>query len=82
MTSVSRIVTKLLKKTSKDYERAIEAFHKALTEHRNPDTLKKLNDAERANKELEQREYFSPKVADEDVKKVMSILRSKSILKQ
>ncbi|KMT06862.1 hypothetical protein BVRB_6g152030 isoform A [Beta vulgaris subsp. vulgaris] len=28
-----------LAKTSKDYEPAIEAFHKALTEHHNPDNF-------------------------------------------
>ncbi|KAL5728184.1 Hsp70-Hsp90 organizing protein 3 [Ranunculus cassubicifolius] len=56
-------------KTSKDYEPAIEAFQKALTEHRNPDTLKKLNDAEKAKKDLEQQEYFDPKLADEEREK-------------
>ncbi|PON53812.1 N-terminal acetyltransferase A, auxiliary subunit [Parasponia andersonii] len=56
-------------KTSKDYEPAIETFQKALTEHRNPDTLKKLNDAEKAKKELEQQEYFDPKLADEEREK-------------
>ncbi|KAM5572804.1 hypothetical protein ABKV19_012721 [Rosa sericea] len=56
-------------KTSKDYEPAIEIFQKALTEHRNPDTLKKLNDAEKAKKDLEQQEYFDPKVADEEREK-------------
>ncbi|NMR96152.1 tetratricopeptide repeat protein, partial [Vibrio parahaemolyticus] len=44
-------------KCSKDFEPAIETFQKALTEHRNPDTLKKLNEAEKAKKELEQQEY-------------------------
>ncbi|KAI4303228.1 hypothetical protein MLD38_038883 [Melastoma candidum] len=58
-----------LAKSSKDYEPAIETFQKALTEHRNPDTLKKLNDAERAKKELEQQEYFDPKIADEEREK-------------
>lgn len=53
-------------KTSKDYEPAIETFQKALTEHRNPDTLKKLNEAEKAKKELEQKEYYDPKIADEE----------------
>lgn len=62
-----------LAKTSKDYDLAIEAFQKALTEHRNPDTLKKLNDAERAKKELEQQEYFDPKIADEEREKGMLI---------
>ncbi|XP_050375862.1 hsp70-Hsp90 organizing protein 2 [Argentina anserina] len=56
-------------KTSKDYEPAIEVFQKALTEHRNPDTLKKLNDAEKAKKDLEQQEYFDPKLADEEREK-------------
>ncbi|KAF7139527.1 hypothetical protein RHSIM_Rhsim07G0103800 [Rhododendron simsii] len=58
-----------LAKNSKDFEPAIEAFQKALTEHRNPDTLKKLNDAEKAKKELEQQEYFDPKLADEEREK-------------
>lgn len=56
-------------KSSKDYVPAIETFQKALTEHRNPDTLKKLNDAEKAKKELEQQEYFDPKLADEEREK-------------
>ncbi|MCD7469914.1 Hsp70-Hsp90 organizing protein 2 [Datura stramonium] len=58
-----------LAKTSKDFEVAIEVFQKALTEHRNPDTLKKLNDAEKAKKELEQQEYFNPQLADEEREK-------------
>ncbi|KAL9246802.1 hypothetical protein vseg_020294 [Gypsophila vaccaria] len=58
-----------LAKTSKDYDVAIEAFNKALTEHRNPDTLKKLNEAEKAKKDLEQQEYFDPKIADEEREK-------------
>ncbi|CAA0820581.1 Hsp70-Hsp90 organizing protein 3 [Striga hermonthica] len=56
-------------KSSKDYEPAIETFQKALTEHRNPDTLKKLNDAEKAKKDLEQQEYFDPQIADEEREK-------------
>ncbi|KAI5013959.1 hypothetical protein ZWY2020_055349 [Hordeum vulgare] len=58
-----------LAKSSKDYDVAIETFQKALTEHRNPDTLKRLNDAERAKKELEQQEYYDPKLADEEREK-------------
>ena len=61
-----------LAKCSKDYELAIESFQKALTEHRNPDTLKKLNDAEKAKKELEQQEYFDPNLADEEREKGIS----------
>ncbi|KAJ7003888.1 hsp70-Hsp90 organizing protein 3-like [Populus alba x Populus x berolinensis] len=54
---------------SRDYEPAIETFQKALTEHRNPDTLKKLNEAEKAKKDLEQQEYFDPKLAEEEREK-------------
>ncbi|GFZ06973.1 stress-inducible protein [Actinidia rufa] len=56
-------------KCSKDYEPAIETFQKALTEHRNADTLKKLNEAEKAKKELEKQEYFDPKIANEEREK-------------
>ncbi|KAG6481691.1 hypothetical protein ZIOFF_058310 [Zingiber officinale] len=68
LTRKGTALTKLAK-TSKDYEPAIETFQKALTEHRNPDTLRKLNDAERMKKELEQQEYFDPKLADEEREK-------------
>ena len=37
-------------KCSKDDEPAIETFQKAFTEHRNPETLKKLNDVVKAKK--------------------------------
>ncbi|MBA0588990.1 hsp70-Hsp90 organizing protein 3 [Gossypium raimondii] len=69
--ALTRKGTALVKmaKCSKDYEPAIETFQKALTEHRNPDTLKKLNDAEKAKKDLEQQEYFDPKIADEEREK-------------
>ncbi|XP_008238627.1 PREDICTED: hsp70-Hsp90 organizing protein 3-like [Prunus mume] len=69
--ALTRKGTALVKmaKGSKDFEPAIEMFQKALTEHRNPDTLKKLNDAEKAKKELEQQEYFDPKLADEEREK-------------
>ena len=56
-------------KCSRDYEPAIEAFQKALTEHRNPDTLKRLNEAEKAKKDLEQQEYFDPRLAEEEREK-------------
>lgn len=61
-----------------DYDTAIETFQKALTEHRNPDTLKKLNEAERAKKELEQLEYYDPNIADEEREKG-NILRVTSV---
>uniref|UniRef100_A0A6N2JXX5 STI1 domain-containing protein n=1 Tax=Salix viminalis TaxID=40686 RepID=A0A6N2JXX5_SALVM len=56
-------------KCSRDYEPAIEAFQKALTEHRNPDTLKRLNEAEKAKEDLEQQEYFDPSLAEEEREK-------------
>jgi stress-induced-phosphoprotein 1 len=61
-----------LAKNSKDYDIAIETFQKALTEHRNPDTLKRLNEAEKAKKDLEQQEYYDPKLADEEREKGMT----------
>ena len=39
-----------LSKCSKDNEPLIETFQKALTKHRNPETLKKLNDVVKAKK--------------------------------
>ncbi|KAK7406227.1 hypothetical protein VNO78_07847 [Psophocarpus tetragonolobus] len=69
--ALTRKGTALVKmaKCSKDFEPAIETFQKALTEHRNPDTLKKLNEAEKAKKDLEQEEYFDSKLADEEREK-------------
>ncbi|XP_019156396.1 PREDICTED: hsp70-Hsp90 organizing protein 3-like [Ipomoea nil] len=69
--ALTRKGTALVKmaKCSKDFEPAIETFQKALTEHRNPDTLKKLNEAEKAKKDLEQQESFDPQVADEEREK-------------
>ncbi|RYR59901.1 hypothetical protein Ahy_A05g025844 isoform I [Arachis hypogaea] len=69
--ALTRKGTALVKmaKSSKDFEPAIETFQKALTEHRNPDTLKKLNEAEKAKKDLEQQEYFDPNLADEEREK-------------
>ncbi|GMY23068.1 hsp70-Hsp90 organizing protein 1-like [Fagus crenata] len=60
-------------KCSKDYEPAIETFKKALTEHHNPDTLKKLDDAEKAKRHLEKQEHFNPKLADEGHEKVKGL---------
>lgn len=69
--ALTRKGTALVKmaKSSKDFDPAIETFQKALTEHRNPDTLKRLNEAEKAKKDLEQQEYFDPKLADEEREK-------------
>ncbi|KAM3714842.1 hypothetical protein ACJW31_01G364600 [Castanea mollissima] len=40
-------------KCSQDYEPAIKIFQKALTEHQSPDTLKELDDAIKAKRDLE-----------------------------
>ncbi|KAJ0105957.1 hypothetical protein Patl1_18563 [Pistacia atlantica] len=74
--ALTRKGTALVKmaKCSKDFEPAIETFQKALTEHRNPDTLKRLNEAEKAKKELEQQEIFDPTIADGSVKKAFHYL--------
>ena len=66
--SLTRKGTALVKmaKLSKDYDTAIETFQKALSEHHIPCTLKKLNDAKKAKRELEQKEYFDTKLADEE----------------
>ena len=76
--ALTRKGTALVKvaKSSKDYDGAIEVFNKALTEHRNPDTLKKLNDAERVKKELEQQEYFDPALGDAEREKGTSCSKS------
>ncbi|KAH9555702.1 hypothetical protein CY35_08G129300 [Sphagnum magellanicum] len=63
-------------KNSKDYEPAIEAFNKALTEHWNQDTLKKLNDAVRAKKDLEQQNFYDPSPADEEREKGSELFKS------
>ncbi|CAH8388176.1 unnamed protein product [Eruca vesicaria subsp. sativa] len=56
-------------KSSKDYEPAIEAYQRALTVHRNHETLRKLHQAERAKKEWERQEYIDPKIGDEEREK-------------
>uniref|UniRef100_A0A2N9IJE2 Reverse transcriptase zinc-binding domain-containing protein n=1 Tax=Fagus sylvatica TaxID=28930 RepID=A0A2N9IJE2_FAGSY len=69
--ALTRKGTALVKmaKCSKDYEPAIETFLKALIEQHNPDTLKKLNDAEIAKRELEHQEYFDTELANEEHEK-------------
>ena len=42
-----------------------EAFHKARIEHWNLDTLKKLNEAEKAKKDLDKHEDFDPNLEEE-----------------
>ncbi|CAN6673739.1 heat shock protein Sti1p [Trichomonascus vanleenenianus] len=59
----ARLGSTYLKKD--DYKSAIEAFNKSLTEHRTPDTLNKLRQAEKDLKKREAEEYIDPVKADE-----------------
>lgn len=53
-------------KLSKDNVPTIETYQKARSKHRNPDTLKNLNDAKEVKRELEQQEYLNTKLANEE----------------
>mmetsp|Transcript_40369 Transcript_40369/g.89645 ORF Transcript_40369/g.89645 Transcript_40369/m.89645 type:complete len:579 (+) Transcript_40369:115-1851(+) len=46
-------------------DEAVQVFNKSLTEHRNADTLKKLNDAEKMLKEKREREYINMDLCNE-----------------
>eukprot|EP01098_Paradermamoeba_levis_P002936 TRINITY_DN1389_c0_g1_i1.p1 TRINITY_DN1389_c0_g1~~TRINITY_DN1389_c0_g1_i1.p1 ORF type:complete len:570 (-),score=236.00 TRINITY_DN1389_c0_g1_i1:116-1825(-) len=46
-----------------DYGSAVEAFSKALLEHRTPEILKALNEAEKKKKEKEERDYLNPEIS-------------------
>lgn len=61
--SYARIGTAYVK--LEDYEKAVNAFNKSLTEHRTPDVLAKLKDAERIKAEKERLAYIDPAKADE-----------------
>ena len=47
-----------------DYDKAIECFQRSLTEHRTPETLAKLRDAEKTKAENERLSYIDPGKAD------------------
>ncbi|KAM0787259.1 hypothetical protein ACM66B_006494 [Microbotryomycetes sp. NB124-2] len=58
-----RIGTAYVKK--QDFDNAIKFFNKSLTEHRTPDILAKLKEAERIKDEQERLAYIDPAKADE-----------------
>ncbi|KAI9489839.1 hypothetical protein BDB00DRAFT_769834 [Zychaea mexicana] len=45
-------------------DNAVEYYEKSLTEHRTPDTLQKLRDAQKLQKEREKAAYHNPELAD------------------
>ncbi|GBC09925.1 hypothetical protein RclHR1_09200010 [Rhizophagus clarus] len=45
-------------------DEAIKYYQKSLTEHRTPDTLKKLNDAEKLKVKREKEAYYDPELSD------------------
>lgn len=49
-----------------DLEGAITVYNRALTEHRNPDTLKRLQDAEKALKNKNEEEYIDVEKSSEE----------------
>jgi stress-induced-phosphoprotein 1 len=57
-----RIGSAYLKK--EDYDNAIKYFNKSLTEHRTPDILNKLREAEKVKKQLETQAYMNPELAE------------------
>jgi len=47
-----------------DMDQAIRFYEKSLTEHRTPETLIKLREAEKLKKELEKQAYFNPELSE------------------
>ncbi|MBW0531983.1 hypothetical protein O181_071698 [Austropuccinia psidii MF-1] len=60
--SFARMGTAYLKKAQ--FDEAIKNLEKSLTEHRTPDTLAKLKEAEKAKAEEERKAYINPELSD------------------
>lgn len=61
--SFARMGSAFLKKA--DYDLAIKNLEKSLTEHRTPDTLSKLKEAEKIKAEEERKAYINPELSDQ-----------------
>ncbi len=49
-----------------DFENAIKCFNKSLAEHRTPEILEKLRDAEKKRDENQKLAYLDPKISEEE----------------
>ena len=58
-----------VKAQQNEYEAALKYFNHSLSEHRNPDILKKKQEVEKILKEKEKLSYVNPQLAEEEKSK-------------
>jgi stress-induced-phosphoprotein 1 len=64
-----------------NFDAAIKAYKEALTEHRSPETLQKLKDAEKLKKKKEDEEYFSEELSIEEKNKGNQLFKEGQAIK-